>query len=252
MNLCPSLHRTFHSYLVLLLLTVASFYHAKSQDSTREEKVRIYVQVADRVTMEPMTAQVRAKMASNGHVVAVAKQDEENGFYLDLPKGIVYMLEAQKEGYMVSGREVDLSAADVAEELTINLLLGNSGGYVEPDDLDAPPTLLTSIYFKNKSVDPDSAAIAEMRRLFVLLKNQPQVKLAVLGHADIPNYSIQQNVTLSELRARQVRALLIARGISPYRLSYFGFGNIQPVTPRADERPLNNRVDFHLIFSSEK
>ncbi|MCI4669784.1 MAG: OmpA family protein [Bacteroidia bacterium] len=215
--------------------------------SIDSNKVRIVVQVANQKTMEPMKASVRALMGASGHVVAIGQGDETEGFVMNLPIGAVYIIEAESKGFRVSGQEIDLSKKPEEDEITVNLLLGTSGGYVQPDDIDAPYTLISSLYFKNTSVDLDSTAMSELRRIYILLRRNPSVKMVLLGHADVDG-SIYKNVELSELRARQTRAILISKGIAPFRLRYFGYGNAQPVSGRVDERGLNNRVDFHLIF----
>jgi len=233
--------------LACFLLFLFPYAQGQDQDSTQQDKVRVIVQVANESTMEPMAATVQAKMASNGHVIAIAKGDKDNGFQLNLPAGTVYMVEAQAEGYMISARELDLSRRPEAGQITLNLLMGNSGGYVQPNDIDAPITLVSSIYFEKNSVDVDSAGMSELKRIYILLRKNPEVKMVLLGHADVKG-SIYRNVEVSELRSRQLRAILISNGIAPYRLSYYGYGNTQPASGRDEEDYLNNRVDFHLMF----
>lgn len=256
MNVCsPSIRPTILGYCLFglslflpsLLYAQDSTAVAKDTISSTEDKVRVLVQVANQATMEPMAASVRALMASSGHVVAIGTGNETEGFVLNLPVGTVYMVEAEAEGYRVSAEEVDLTKQPKGKEISINLLLGTSGGYVQPDDIDAPYTLISTLYFPSNSVDLDSAAMSELRRIYVLMRKNPTVKMVLLGHSDIDG-TIYKNVEISELRARQVRAILISKGIAAFRLSYFGYGNAQPISGRRDERSLNNRVEFHLIF----
>lgn len=220
-----------------------------AQDSSAldENRVKVIVQVANQATMEPMMANVRALMASSGHVVAIGEGDETEGFVMHLPIGTIYMVEAEAQGYRVSAKELDLNSKPEQGEITLNLLLSTSGGYVQPDDIDAPFTLISTLYFQGSKVDLDSAAMSELRRIYIVLRKNPTTRMILLGHADVDG-SIYRNVEISELRARQVRAILISKGIAPYRLQYFGYGNAQPISGRPDERDLNNRVEFHLLF----
>ncbi|MEO0895928.1 MAG: OmpA family protein [Bacteroidota bacterium] len=239
---------SYFSFLMLVILIITALpLSIFGQDSTKTDKIKVTVQVANQQNMEPMPAIVQAKVGATGHVVAIAKGNMEEGYVLQLPVGALYLVETRAEGFRISLKEVNLLKKPKEQEITLNVLLGTSGGYVTPDDINAPATLISSIYFEKRAVDLDSTAFSELKRIYIILRKNPTIRLSLRGHSDNPG-TIYQNIEISEWRARQIRAILISRGIAPYRLTYYGFGNIQPVSGNPEEKYLNNRVDFHLIL----
>ena len=102
------------------------------------------------------------------------------------------------------------------------------------------------IYFDSgKSlIKPESAqAIAEIAKL---LKNQPALRLFVVGHTDNQG-GIESNITLSQDRAAAVlKALTSEHGIAAARLRSHGCGQFAPVTSNDNEagRAKNRRVEL--------
>lgn len=83
----------------------------------------------------------------------------------------------------------------------------------------------------------------------VINQNNP---FSVEGHTDSVGSEFY-NLTLSHLRAESVRSSIMARGISPGRITAKGFGELYPVasndTPAG--RQQNRRVEI-LIHSSDE
>jgi len=102
------------------------------------------------------------------------------------------------------------------------------------------------IYFDSgKSlIKPESAqAIAEIAKL---LKNQPALKLFVVGHTDNQG-GIESNVTLAQDRAAAViKALTNEHGIATARLRAYGCGQFAPVASNDSDagRAKNRRVEL--------
>ncbi len=76
-------------------------------------------------------------------------------------------------------------------------------------------------------------------------KSNPLVTAHVLGHTDSTG-PIPYNQTLSEKRAQSVINYLVAKGISPDRLTARGFGESQPLAPNSTKqgRQKNRRVEL--------
>ncbi len=78
-----------------------------------------------------------------------------------------------------------------------------------------------------------------------LFLNYPNVPIAIKGHTDAQGDE-STNLSLSQQRANAVRDFLVARGISVYRLSSFGYGESLPIdtndTPEG--RAANRRIEF--------
>jgi outer membrane protein OmpA-like peptidoglycan-associated protein len=79
------------------------------------------------------------------------------------------------------------------------------------------------------------------------LKNNPLVTAHIFGHADSTGPTAY-NQTLSEKRAQSVINYLVAKGISPDRLTARGFGESQPVAPNStrEGRQKNRRVELNF------
>jgi chemotaxis protein MotB len=74
----------------------------------------------------------------------------------------------------------------------------------------------------------------------------------VEGHTDdvpIHNLRFQSNWDLSAARASRVVEFLIARGLTPVRLSATGYGEFHPRVPNAsrDARASNRRIDLVIL-----
>ena len=102
------------------------------------------------------------------------------------------------------------------------------------------------IYFDTAKADlkPESeVAIGEIAKL---LKQQPSLKLFVVGHTDTVG-DPAMNLKLSQARAQSVVAALTAKhGIAAARLHPFGAGPFAPVASNKDEdgRAKNRRVEL--------
>lgn len=78
-------------------------------------------------------------------------------------------------------------------------------------------------------------------------KSNPSVTAHIFGHTDSTGPTAY-NQTLSEKRAQSVVNYLVAKGISPDRLTAKGFGESQPVAPNKTKegRQKNRRVELDL------
>lgn len=115
------------------------------------------------------------------------------------------------------------------------------------DDLSkSGKTTLNGIYFDTakSTLKPESdATIAEIAKL---LKEQPKLKVFIVGHTDSVG-TVDSNLKLSQERARAVVTALTTRhGIAAARLVAFGNGPYAPVATNRDEdgRAKNRRVEM--------
>jgi outer membrane protein OmpA-like peptidoglycan-associated protein len=90
-------------------------------------------------------------------------------------------------------------------------------------------------------------AAADVEALAAYLNEHPEVNAFIRGHV-----CCQNDVVLSQRRAKKVYQDLIALGISKRRLKYEGFGNSMPLAQEVDEYTMqqNRRVD--VVFTPEK
>lgn len=124
-----------------------------------------------------------------------------------------------------------------------------SGCHLSPK---APLELVGVFFdFNGANLRPESYEILD--RVVALLLQQHTVLVEIGGHSDALG-SRSANLQLSSQRAKAVHDYLIKRGIAPFRLSYKGYGDSQPVAPNElasgvdypSGRARNRRVDMRV------
>lgn len=88
----------------------------------------------------------------------------------------------------------------------------------------------------------------ELDLVVEVLNDNPNIKILLKGHTDNTGDPVR-NVQLSEARVKEVKAYILSKGISAYRVSGKGFGGNQPVASNETEetRKLNRRVEFEVV-----
>lgn len=89
------------------------------------------------------------------------------------------------------------------------------------------------------TLKPDGLKLVE--EIFILLSNNPTLKLSIEGHTDNTG-SVARNKQLSSERANTVMYALAGKGIDIKRLKAIGFGSEKPISPNdTDENKAKNR-----------
>ncbi len=132
-----------------------------------------------------------------------------------------------------------------------------------PDDIakalekDGRVTISGGILFETDSAKLAPSAADVVRRVSVMMKNKPDVKVAVVGNTDNTgdhNYNLQ----LSEKRAKAMVDALVRDGVAMTRLAAVGVGSLIPSVPNdtvegraqndtVEGRAQNRRVELVLI-----
>lgn len=102
---------------------------------------------------------------------------------------------------------------------------------------------LRNIHFLTASAELYEASKAGLDRLAEALNRHPRLRLEVGGHTDNVGKD-EDNMALSERRAKAVYDYLILRGVDPSRLTYRGYGETRPVATNdtPEGRALNRRT----------
>jgi outer membrane protein OmpA-like peptidoglycan-associated protein len=113
---------------------------------------------------------------------------------------------------------------------------------------DNQPVTLENIFFESGSDKLLSKSNVELKILEDLLKTNPAINIQIIGHTDNVGSS-DDNMLLSENRAKAIYNALISRGISNSRLLYIGMGETQPIDNNDTElgRQNNRRTEFIII-----
>ncbi|MFT6745934.1 MAG: outer membrane protein OmpA-like peptidoglycan-associated protein [Glaciecola sp.] len=107
---------------------------------------------------------------------------------------------------------------------------------------------LNEVNFAVNSYLLDSKCMLVLDELIKFLNAKPQMKITIHGHTDNVG-SEDENLKLSDSRAKEVKEFLIDNGISQERLSHRGFGSSKPKKSNNTEgnRLLNRRVEFVIL-----
>ncbi len=109
--------------------------------------------------------------------------------------------------------------------------------------------ILNNVQFSYNSYDLSEDSYSELAYLISYLNKNPDVRISIEGHTDNIG-SIEDNMSLSEKRAKTVFDYLLRKGISLKQLdSYKGFGESQPIKNNntESERLRNRRTSFRII-----
>jgi outer membrane protein OmpA-like peptidoglycan-associated protein len=107
---------------------------------------------------------------------------------------------------------------------------------------------LEDAYFAFGQYELLSSAYPALNKLAEYLKRQPLVKVNIIGHTD--NIGKQEdNLALSENRAKAVMNYLLSQGIAQERMTHKGVGALEPKESnhREEGRTKNRRVEIKLL-----
>ena len=123
-----------------------------------------------------------------------------------------------------------------------------------PDDIaialqkDGKVVISGGILFETDSAKLSASAEDIVRRISDTMKNNPGLKVAVVGNTDNTG-DFNYNIRLSERRAKAMVDALIKDGVAADRLAAVGVGPLSPVAPNdtPEGRAQNRRVELVLI-----
>lgn len=160
-----------------------------------------------------------------------------------------YLVIASKPGYMPDTLHLDIPAEPDRLQPVYNL----------PDIRLKPVkkmTLSATVLFDLDKFDLRAEAMREINAIIPMLKENPNIQIAVGGHTDSRG-SAAHNLALSQNRANMVRTYMIQQGISPDRIKATGYGltrllnRCKPGVKCSEaEHQVNRRVEF--IFMEKR
>jgi outer membrane protein OmpA-like peptidoglycan-associated protein/tetratricopeptide (TPR) repeat protein len=193
--------------------------------------------------------------------VNVSLTDESGAFLVCLPFGKNYALNVSKAGYAFSSENFNLTeAATFDKPFTLEMFLQpvpkpdiqnptyTEGGKPTPTKIEDKPIILKNVFFETKKADLLRESLVELNKLKLLLQENPTMRIEIRGHTDNVG-SDADNQMLSEKRAKAVRDYLASNGIAQDRLTFKGFGKMQPIDTNDTEggRAANRRTEFVIL-----
>ncbi|MDP4288707.1 MAG: OmpA family protein [Bacteroidota bacterium] len=203
--------------------------------------VLISGKVLDAKTGKPVSAAIKYEDLSAGQEIGGASTNPSTGIYkITLPAGKNYGYRAIAPGYIAVSENLDLREAHDYQELERDLTLVpiQKGEIVR----------INNIFFETGKAELRPESYPELDRLVQLLKDRPEMEIAIGGHTDTVGTPVA-NQQLSEARATSVEAYLIRKGIAARRLRAKGYGETQPIATNATDegRRQNRRVEFTIV-----
>lgn len=175
------------------------------------------------------------------------KSDKRGSFITSLPTNKDYAFFVEKEGYILYSGNFSLEGIqDVADPFILEIKLTPVPKIEETiTKVESKPIILNNIFFESGSATLKIESDIEITRLAENLRMNKSLKIEIHGHTDNVG-SEQDNMHLSEERAKSVMLALIDKGILPTRISFRGFGENKPIDTNETEegRKNNRRTEF--------
>jgi len=181
-------------------------------------------------TKEVTEVNVDAKMGQYAAVITLEEEDD-------------YIMNVTKENYAFTSKYISTSeAVEQVEEGEQALDFDLEIKQVEIDE----PYMIENIQFASNSssvLTVESMLILDGFAKYLMANNEMEV--AIYGHTDAVG-SENDNLSLSEGRAKSVKDYLVLSGIGSSRLSFKGFGESRPIASNDNEEGMakNRRTEF--------
>jgi outer membrane protein OmpA-like peptidoglycan-associated protein len=192
----------------------------------------------------PLDAEILWEDLSTGKVVQITRSDPATGdFFAVLPERKRYGYTARKPGYFPQSGNVDMRTELTEVRLPRPIRLATIEN-MKTEDISLP---LNNLFFETAKYELQPESFPELNRLAELIQSE-SLRIEVQGHTDNVGNDAG-NQTLSENRAKSVRAYLIGRGCNAGNITAKGFGESKPKASNdTDEgRAQNRRVEIRVV-----
>lgn len=207
----------------------------------RETSTYTQGRVFDAVTKKPIQADVQLYDLNTDELVQYVGSDSENGEYtVVLNEGRQYAMYAAANKYLMKSLSFDYTDKRAFNPLTLDI-------YLEPVRAGRS-IVLNNLFFDTKEFALKPKSRTELNRLIAFMKQYPDIQVEVSGHTDDVGTD-EDNVALSQNRAKSVYSYLVTQGVSANRLRYKGYGEAKPLVPNDSEehRQQNRRIELRIL-----
>ncbi|MDU0370197.1 OmpA family protein [Hymenobacter endophyticus] len=207
----------------------------------RETSTYTQGRVYDAFTKKPIKADVQLYDLNTDELVQYVGSDAENGEYtVVLNEGRQYAMYAAADKYLMRSLSFDYSDKRRFDPLTLDI-------YLEPVR-SGRSIVLNNLFFDSKEFALKPKSRTELNRLVAFMKQYPDVQVEISGHTDDVG-SDDDNLGLSQNRAKSVYTYLLSQGVKAQRLRYRGYGEAKSIHPNdTDEhRQQNRRIELRIL-----
>ncbi|WP_045688586.1 OmpA family protein [Hymenobacter sp. AT01-02] len=211
--------------------------------AVRARETSTYTQgrVFDAITKKPIAADVQLYDLNTDELVQYVASDSENGEYtVVLNEGRQYAMYAAANKYLMKSLSFDYSDKRAFDPLTLDI-------YLEPVR-SGRSIVLNNLFFDTNQFELKPKSRTELNRLIAFMKQYPDVQVEISGHTDDVG-SDEDNLTLSQNRAKAVYSYLVGQGVKAPRLRFRGYGETKPLNPNDSDqhRQQNRRIEFRIL-----
>ena len=196
--------------------------------------------VYDQKNNQGLPSSIELTETNTGKSVSRLQTDEEGNYLITLPEGKEYAFNVNRKGYLFYSDHFSIPTQSPDSFFTVNIPL-------QPIEAGAS-IVLKNIFFGNKEFTLQPSSITELDKVVALLTENPGMRIQISGHTDNVGKK-EDNLTLSQNRAKAVTNYLLSKGIKPARLTAKGFGDSKPVADNnsAQGKSLNRRTELNVL-----
>lgn len=176
-------------------------------------------------------------------IISEVEADEDGHYLSILPSGKNYAFNVSKKGYLFFSGRFLMKEVVAQKKFNYDIPL-------QPLQ-EGTRMILNNIQFESGKHELLPESFIELDKLLLILRENPKLKVQIIGHTDnIGNDN--DNLILSNQRAKIVLSYFTSKGIAADRLSSKGLGAQQPISDNHTEegRALNRRTEM-IILSND-
>ena len=210
----------------------------------RETSIDAYLsilkgKITDCSTKQPIQATVSLTDNETHEIIGTYYSNSFTGKYLVvLPGGVSYNIGIEAPGYGYYIKDINLPAGTKFTEMNDTVCLTSI----------TPGTILTprSIAYEGTSILESS--YPELDKIVQMLFTNTSLKISISVFTNSEGDE-NQNLKLTEERARSIRDYIVAKGIDSKRLFYKGFGETKPLVAETDSenKSINKRTEIEIL-----
>ncbi len=205
--------------------------------------------VTDQLSGDPLEAQFEIIDLNTSKTFVASITDKDGEFLVCLPAGQDYALNVSAEQYLFHSENFALTAEyDFSQPFLLDIKLQPIPTALPDGMAEGEPIILKNVFFATAKADLRPESVTELNRLYQLLVDNAEMRIQVNGHTDNVG-SDEDNLQLSEARAKAVYDFLVEKGIDNARLQYKGFGETKPIDTNDTDagRQRNRRTEFMVV-----
>jgi len=197
--------------------------------------------IKDANSKQPLDADVQiVDLKTNRLIFQNVNPLNQGQFLATLNVGKNYGLNISRPGYLFYSENFSLLNQKTGKPFIIEVSL---------QEIEAgKKSILRNIFFDTNQFVLKPESKSELEKLIVFLTINPKVTIEISGFTDNVG-DAKSNQLLSENRAKTVYQYLINNKINASRLTFKGYGALQPIAPNTTEegRSRNRRTEFKIV-----